>query len=163
MSFLDRVSKAVSEAVDRGKREVDEFVRIQKINGEIGEIEKKINEFKAQIQAIKVQIGEKAVEMLRAGSLASPELQAMMDQIAGIEQQITEQSGVIAQKKAEIEKVKAEDEARKAAAAAGQPAPAPAPETPAPTPAPAGLFCKQCGAQVAEGAAFCPQCGAKQG
>ncbi len=33
MSILDRVTKAVGDAVDRGKREVDQFVRIQKING----------------------------------------------------------------------------------------------------------------------------------
>ena len=157
--FFDRVSKAVTGAVDRGKREVDEFVRIQKINGEIGEVEKKVSAFQAQIQAIKVQIGEKAVEMLRAGQLASPDLQAMMDQIAGIEQQIAEQQEVIAAKKAEIEKVKAESEAQRAAAA--QPAQPGEPAQPAAPPA--GRFCAQCGAQVAEGAAFCPQCGAKQG
>jgi peptidoglycan hydrolase CwlO-like protein len=156
MSFLDRVTKAVTEAVDRGKKEVDEFVRIQKINGEIGEIEKKVNGFKAQIQAIKVQIGEKAVEMMRAGDLENADLQTMMDQIAGIEQQITEQEAVIVEKKAEIEKIKAETEAAKAAEEAASPAPA------APAAEAAGRFCAQCGAAVAEGAAFCAQCGAKQ-
>jgi wobble nucleotide-excising tRNase len=161
MSFLDRMAKAARDAVDRGKKEVDEFVRIQKINGEIGDVEKKINEFKSQIQAIKVQIGEQAVAMLRAGTLESPDLQALMDQIAGIEQQITEQEAVIEEKRAEIEKIKAEGEAQKAAQEAAQAAAQPAPAAPAP--APAGRFCAQCGAQVAEGAAFCPQCGAKQG
>ena len=154
--FLDRVSRAVTDAVDRGKREVDEFVRIQKINGEVGEIEKQINGFKAQIQAVKVQIGEKAVEMMRAGTLENADLQAWMDQIAGIEQQIAEQETVIAEKRTEIEKIKAEAEAQKAAAAA-QPAP-PAPADPA-----VGGSCVQCGAPLAEGAAFCAQCGSKQG
>ena len=50
MSFLDRVTKAVGDVVDRGKQEVGQFVRIQKINGEIGQMEKKITEFKGQIQ-----------------------------------------------------------------------------------------------------------------
>lgn len=47
MSFLDRVTKAVGGVVDRGKQEVDQFMRIQKINGEIGQMEKKIAEFKS--------------------------------------------------------------------------------------------------------------------
>ena len=157
--FLDRVSRAVTDAVDRGKREVDEFVRIQKINGEVGEIEKQINGFKAQIQAVKVQIGEKAVEMMRAGTLENADLQAWMDQIAGIEQQIAEQETVIAEKRTEIEKIKAEAEAQKAAAAAAAAQPAP----PAPADPAVGGSCVQCGAPLAEGAAFCAQGGEKQG
>lgn len=158
MSFLDRLSKAVTETVDRGKREVDQFMRIQKINGEIGEIEKKIAEMGAQIQGIKVQIGEKAVEMLRAGTLQNPDLQALVDQIVGIEQEIANQQAQIAEKKAAIEAIKAEDEAQakaqaQAPAAAGSQA----------APAAGARFCPQCGAQVPEGAAFCAQCGAKLG
>jgi predicted nucleic acid-binding Zn-ribbon protein len=161
MSFLDRMAKAVTEAVDRGKKEVDEFVRIQRINGEIGDVQKKIKEFQSQIQAIKVQIGEKAVEMMRAGELESPDLQAMMDQIAEIEKQIVEQQAVIAEKQAEIEKIKAESEAEKAAVAEAEAAAA-AEAAPAAAEPAAGNFCAQCGAAVAEGAAFCAQCGAKQ-
>ena len=153
MSFLDRLSKAVSETVDRGKREVDEFMQIQRINGEIGDIEKKIAEFGARIQGIKVQIGEKAVEMLRAGGLVNPELQGMLDQIVGIETEVTGQQALIAEKKAAIEALKAESEAQAAAVAPAAPEAA----------ASAGRFCPQCGAQMAEGAAFCAQCGAKVG
>jgi len=61
MSFFDKVTKAVGDVVDRGKAEVGQFVRIQKINGEIGEMEKKIAEFKTQIQTATQQAGEKAV------------------------------------------------------------------------------------------------------
>ncbi len=155
MSFLDRLSKAVADTVDRGKREVDQFMRIQKINGEIGEIEKKIAEMNAQIQGIKVQIGEQAVTMLRAGTLQSSDLQALVDQIVGIEQEIANQQAQIAEKKAAIEAIKAEDEAAAAARAAAAPAQA--------APAAGARFCPQCGAQLAEGAAFCAQCGAKIG
>ena len=154
MSILDRVTKAVSDTVDRGKKEVDQFVRIQKIKGEIGESERKIDAFKNQVQQTKVQIGEKAIEMLRAGTLASPELQPLMEQIAGFEQQVAAQEAVIAEKKADIEKIKAEDEAQKAAAASAPPAPAPPEATPA-------RCCSQCGTQVGATAAFCGQCGAK--
>ena len=153
MSFLDKVTKAVGDAVDRGKKEVDQFVRIQKINGQISEIEKKITGFRNQIQQTKVEIGDKAVEMVRAGTLTSPDLQAMVDQISGFEQQIASEQAEIAGKKAEIEKIKAEDEAR--AAEAAEPA-----QPQAPAAAPLTKFCPQCGAQ-AGAAPFCSQCGMK--
>src|SRR5512135_3221439 len=116
MSFLDKVTKAVGDAVDKGKKEVDQFVRIQKINN--------------QIQQTKIQVGEKAVDMLRAGTLVSPDLQTLVDQIKGIEQQITAEEGQITEKRAEIDKIKAEDAAQAAASAA----------------APAAKSCPTCGA-----------------
>jgi predicted nucleic acid-binding Zn-ribbon protein len=129
MSFLDRVTKAVGDVVDRGKKEVDQFVRIQKVNGQIGEIEKKITAFKDQIQQTKVQIGEKAVEMLRAGTLASPDLRAMVDRISGLEHQIGAERAEIVEKKEEIEKIKAEDKAQSPAPAEGAQPSAPAETT----------------------------------
>ncbi len=153
MSFLDKVTKAVGDAVDKGKREVDQFVRIQKINGQIGEIERKIAGFRSQIQQTRTEIGERAVDMLRAGALASPDLQALADRIAGIEQQIAAEQATIAGKKAEIETIKAEDAARAdTPAAPAQPQEA--------SPAPAAKFCPHCGAQAGS-APFCSQCGTK--
>ena len=158
MSFLDRVTKAVGEAVDRGKKEVDQFVRIQKINGQIGEVEKRINESKAQIQHSTLKIGELALEMLRAGTLVSPEMQVLRDQITGIEQHIAAGETEIAEKRAEIEKIKAEDKAEMAPAAAAAEPPPPPPPIPAPA---AGRSCPQCGAPAGISGTFCGQCGAK--
>ena len=170
MSLLDRVTKAVGDAVDRGKKEVDQFVRIQKINGEIGDIERTIADFRNQIQEAKQQAGEKAIEMLRAGTLTCPDLQAFVEKIGGIEQQIAAEESAITGKRAEIEKIKAEhDEAKTAAAAAPvvpPPIPSVAAEPPAatpPAPAASARFCPQCGAQLAGSGAFCPQCGTKMG
>jgi chromosome segregation ATPase len=153
MSFLDRMAKAVSDTVDRGKRELDQMSRINRINGEIRELEKKIADLGAQVQAVKVQIGEKAVEMLKGGTLNNPDLQALVDQIAGFEREITAHQAAIGDKKAAIETIKAEEQKPAAPAQAAAPA---QPAAPA-----AGRFCPQCGAAVAEGAAFCAQCGAK--
>lgn len=157
MSILDRVSKAVGDVVDRGKKEVDHFVRIQKINGQIGDLEKNIAESKGQIQQTKLKIGEMATEMLRAGTIASPEMKALLDQITGVEQQIVSVEAEINQKRAEIETLKSE------AKAAVAPGPAAA-EPPAPPvqmdSKPPSRFCLNCGAPVASGA-FCGQCGSK--
>ena len=157
MSILDRVTKAVGDVVDRGKKEVDQFVRIQKINSQIGDLEKKTGTAKGQIQLVKVQIGDLAIEMLRAGTLASPEMTALLDQIKGIEQQIGSLEAEIGLKKVEVESIRAEGAAVKVA----EPVQAaePAMDVPPPPPPPSQL-CPQCGAPAVT-AAFCPQCGTK--
>ena len=117
MSFFDKVTKAVGDVVDRGKAELDQFKRIQKINGEIAEMDKTIAECRAQIQASTQQAGEKAIALARAGTIASPDLKELVDQIAGFEKQIAEQSAAVAGKRKEIEAIKAEDDAAEAKAA----------------------------------------------
>ena len=171
MSFLDRVTKAVGDVVDRGKKEVDQFVRIQRINGEISEKEKRIVEFKNQIQQARQQVGEKVIELLRTGSLVLPDLQPFVEQVGGFEKQITAEEVEITEKRAEIEKIRAENEAAKAAAAAPTVIPPPPPaagvdapvESSAAAPASSVRFCPQCGTQLMRSGAFCPQCGAKTG
>ncbi len=158
MSILDRVTKAVGDVVDRGKKEVDEFMRIQKINGQISDIERKINQFKAQIQQEKLKAGEIALEMLRAGALVSPEIRAQLDQIDGIEKQISAEEATIAEKKTEIEKIKAEGKGEKAQAASpAEPPPPPQASSTESSP----KFCPQCGTPLTGSGAFCGSCGTK--
>ena len=163
MSLFDRVTKAVTGAVDRGKQEVDQFMRIQKINGEIGEIQKAIAGSREQIQAATKQAGEKAIALVKAGELSLPELKAFADQIDGFERTIAAQEAEIANKKQAIEAIKAEDDAKEATPATEPPDVPPVPaaaSTPAASAAP--RFCGACGASLAGAGAFCPQCGAKQ-
>jgi hypothetical protein len=163
MSILDRVTKAVGDVVDRGKKEVDQFVRIQKINGQIGDFEKNIGESNGQIQQIKVKIGEMALEMLRAGALNSPEMMTLLNQIIEVQQKVASFEAEIKHKRVEIELIKAEDNP----AAVPGPAvvdPAVPPPTPTATPPPppptTTRSCPQCGAPTGSGA-FCSACGAK--
>ncbi len=161
MSFLDKVTKAVGDAVDRGKKEVDQFMRIQKINGQIGDIEKKINQLKGQIQEARLKAGEIALDMVRAGTIVSPEIQALHEQITGVEQEIAAEQAAITEKKAEIEKIKVEDRGEKAPAAAAPASSTEQPQAAAPAPAPTGKFCPQCGTPVTGSGAFCGSCGTK--
>lgn len=115
MSIFDKVTKAVGDAVDKGKAEVDQFTRIHKINGEIGDMEKKIADLKDQIAAATKAAGEKALELVTAGTLVSPDLRRFVDQIAGFGRDITSQETAIAGKKKDIEAIKAEDEKPKQA------------------------------------------------
>ncbi len=146
MAFLDRLAKAVSDTVEKGKREIDQMAQINRIRGEIRELEQQISALDAQIKAQKTELGDKVLAMLQAGSLSDPELLPYVDRIAGFETEIAGHRGTIAEKEAAIEAIKVEP-------------PAPAAEGAAPEAA--GKFCPQCGGALAEGAAFCAQCGAK--
>jgi hypothetical protein len=157
MSILDRVAKAVGDVVDRGKKEVDQFVRIQKINSQIGDLEKTIGESNDQIQQIKVKIGEMAMELLRAGTLNSQEMMTFLDQITGVQQKVALFEAEIKQRRAEIELIKAEDIPADVDPSVPPPTPIATPPPPPPT---AAHSCPQCGANVGSGA-FCSACGAK--
>ena len=134
MGFFDKVTKAVGDAVDKTKKEADQFMRIQRIKGEIGDIEKKIAGFRAEIQQATTDAGTKAVGLVRAGMLAAPDIQPFADRIAGLEQQVAAEQAAIAGKRADIERIKAEDDepAATAAATAAPPPAAAAPATPPP-------------------------------
>jgi|WetSurMetagenome_2_1015567.scaffolds.fasta_scaffold24326_4 hypothetical protein len=171
MSLLDRVTKVVGDVVDRGKKEVDQFVRIQKINSQIRDIEKNIRESSGSIQQIKAGIGEMAIAMVQAGTLSSPEIKELSDQITGIQQQIASSEAEISQKKTEIEQIKAEDkspapqnspvEDSPVSPPPPQPSPAVVDSTvPSPPPPAADRLCPQCGVSVKAGA-FCSECGTK--
>jgi hypothetical protein len=137
MGFFDKVTKAVGDAVDKGKKDIDQFMRIQKINGEISTIEAKVAELKTEIQQNSQAAGQKAIGLLRAGSFSNPELQVFADKLVAIEQQIAAEQTAIAAKKADIERIKAEDAAPAAPPAAPAAAPVPAPAAqPAPQAAP---------------------------
>jgi chromosome segregation ATPase len=159
MSFLDRVTKAVGDAVDRGRKEVDQFVQIQRINGQIADLEGTIKQCRERIEEATLKIGRMAVEMLRAGKIASPEMQALLDEITRIERGIGEAECQIAGKQAEIEQIRAEASTEKSPEASPD---QPQPDDPSPVPtAPTTRACPQCGTQAAGSGSFCSQCGAR--
>lgn len=135
MGFFDKVTKAVGDVVDKGKKEADQFMRIQRIKGEIGDMERKIAGFTAEIDQARTEAGTKAISMLRAGSLDAAALQPFADRVTALEKMISEEQEKITGKRADIEKIKAEDEQPKAAAPVPSPMPPPiAASAPPPVP-----------------------------
>jgi hypothetical protein len=188
MGFLDKVTKAVSDTVDRGKKEVDQFMRVQKVKGEISQVEAQVASAGARAQQVKIEIGERVIVRLRDGSLAAPELLELADRVAAIDQEIAGCQATIAEKRAAIVAIENEDEPATApvappppAAQAAPPVPsaappqaavppplpapapssAPAPAVPPPLPTTAASVCPQCGRQVGAADTFCTECGAK--
>jgi hypothetical protein len=181
MSFLDKITKAVSDTVDQGKKQVDQFMRIQKVKGEISAEEQKIHDAGTRAQQVKQAIGEAVISRLGAGTLVDPELQAQADRVAAIDAEVAGFQAVIVEKKAEIARIEAEGAPPAAApvdpphavppvpaAVAGAPvvppplpSAAPAAVAPPPLPGAATKACPQCGAKVPVAAVFCTECGAK--
>ncbi len=166
MGFFDKVTKAVGDAVDKGKKDIDQFMRIQKINGEISAIEAKVAELRAEIRQNSQDAGQKAIALVRSGRLADPDLQLLADKLAGFERRIAAEEAAIGAKRADIERIKAEDAVPAAAPTAPPPLPvqppagdAPAPPGVPPLPNAAGA-CPQCGKPLT-GGAFCAECGAR--
>ncbi len=137
MGFFDKVTKAVGDVVDKGKKEADQFMRIQRIKGEIGEMERNVAGFTADIERARTEAGTRAIDMLRAGSLDAATLQPFVDRVNGLEKMIAGEQEKIAGKRADIEKIRAEDDQPPAAAApVAAPIPPPVAAT-APPPVPA--------------------------
>lgn len=134
MSFFDKVAKAVTDTVDKGKKEVDQFMRVQKVRGEISQVEQQIQAANAEVQRVKVLVGEKAIAMLQAGTLAAPELQSLAAPLAGVEGQIAAHRAVIAEKQQEIARIEAEGHTPAAPAAPPVAAPPESAGVPVPPP-----------------------------
>jgi len=186
MSFFDRVTKAVSDTVDKGKKEVDQFMRIQKVKGEISKAEEAIRAAGARAQQVKQEIGDAVIARLKEGTLSDPALQGMADRVAAIDGEVAGHNGVIAEKRAEIARIESEDaapvvpaaapsapppsipsaEAAPPPAAVGVPVPPPLPSAdaaPPPLPGAATKLCPSCSAHIPVNATFCTACGAKLG
>ncbi|MGD1995520.1 MAG: zinc-ribbon domain-containing protein [Anaerolineae bacterium] len=91
---------------------------------------------KGQVDEVIQQLGQRAMELYRSGQIEQPELREACEQVASLEAEI-------AQKKEEIEKLRAEEYV--------------APTPPPPT----GRICPQCQISLPEQARFCPECGSE--
>ncbi len=133
MAFFDKFTKAVSDTVDRGKKEVDQFMRIQKVKGDIGREEQAIRDAGARAQQVKQEIGDLVIARLKAGTLADAELQAQADRVAAVDADVAGHQAAIVEKRAEIARIEAEGAAPEAPAAPAPPLPSlpAAPEAPA--------------------------------
>jgi ribosomal protein L40E len=133
--LLDRVKRETTKATF----EADRLLRIRRVEGAIGQLQRQITQ-----QAY--QIGHKAIELYKNGRLDSPtELTAMCGQVQQLEQEIAE-------KEAEIERIRQEVP----------------PVPPEPTPGPAiarqalyGYICPSCQIELPTEAVFCPRCGGR--
>lgn len=131
MSFLDKLGGIAKNIGDK----TGEILAVNKLNSKIHA------EQQAAAEELR-KIGEYYYNLFLSGGQTAPE-------IAEFCQSAKSHYDEAAQAQAEIDRIRAEAEAAKAAQTAAQ--------TPA---APDGTVCPSCGASAAPGVKFCPECGA---
>jgi len=127
MEFLDSIKKGAA----RAQLETEKRLRINRVQREIDALNQ-------QIRQRTLQLGEKALELYRAGELPEPDLVAICKGIVVLNKEIAE-------KEAQIEAIRLES----------------LPEEMAAVPATYGHLCPQCRISLPEEAGFCPRCGSR--
>ncbi len=152
MGFLDQIGKTFTQGVDRAKFEAEKFQKTTRLQGEV-------NEFRRQLDAKLMELGQRAYDLQRAGQISAPsisEMSAAVDQL---------RATVVA--KEEELKLSQNDVFIEPMPSPGTPPQQVAItyDTPVAGPPPAaGLrACASCGFQMPATAMFCPSCGARTG
>lgn len=167
MGFLDQISKTLTQGVDRAKFEAEKFQKTTRLQGEV-------NEFRTQMEAKLIELGQRAYDLQRAGQINVPsvaELASAVDQLRAA-LVVREEDLKLAQSEQWIDPVTGAGAPSSAQQVpiSYEAAPAPAPTTlyTPPPPAtqaapPAQKACGNCGFQMPATAMFCPNCGNRVG
>jgi hypothetical protein len=160
MGFLDQISKTINQGVDRARFEAEKFQRTTRIQGELNELNRQINEKM-------VEMGQRAYDLHRSGQINSATLAELAQKVESLRNSLIGKEEELKQAQSEVyvepppggssnpaQSVPIEDE--RGPAPQPQPQPQPPPQTP---PQQAQKFCPNCGFQMPGTAMFCPNCG----
>src|SRR5262245_20424198 len=155
MGFLDNLSKTISQGVDRAKFEADKFQKTTRLQNEI-------NELRRQIDANRMEFGDRAIQLFRAGQIQSATLGEILKAIDALQ-------GSITLREEELKATQAEVFVEPTPPGGIQAQNVPISSEPPTQPhsqaaAPGGMkFCPNCQFQMPVSAMFCPNCGARLG
>ena len=155
MGFLDNLSKTISQGVDRAKFEADKFQKTTRLQNEI-------NELKRQIDANRMEFGDRAIQIFRVGQIQSATLGEILKAMDALQGSITLKEEELKTSQTEV--------FVEPTTVAGMPAQnvpissEPSTQARSQEAAPAGMkFCPNCQFQMPTSAMFCPNCGARLG
>jgi hypothetical protein len=155
MGFLDNLSKTISQGVDRAKFEADKFQKTTRLQNEI-------NELKRQIDANRMEFGDRAIQLFRAGQIQSATLGEILKAMDALQGSITlkEEELKASQNEVFVEPTPAAGMPAQNVPIVSEPSTQARPQAAAP----AGMkFCPNCQFQMPTSAMFCPNCGARLG
>lgn len=171
MSFIDNITKKVTQGVERAKFEADKLQRTLRLETEL-------NDLKKQVDGKRLEFGDRALELFKAGKIQSPTLGEILRAIEGLQVRVTLKEEELKLSQADtytetpgFTPPAAQQVPISVAPQQTQPppsytAPAPTPPSytpPAPNPAPQASTktCANCGFQMPATAQFCPSCGTR--
>ncbi len=165
MSFLDNLTKRVSQGVERARFEADKIQRTLRLESELGDLKK-------QLDGKRLEFGDRALELYRAGMIQSPTLGSILREIEAFQQKSTlkEEELKIAQGEQFVEPAGAAptpsaQHVPVSVEPATPPSYTPPSYTPPPTPPATSAAqvgtksCPNCQYEMPTTAAFCPNCG----
>ena len=156
MGFLDNLSKTISQGVDRAKFEADKFQKTTRLQNEI-------NELKRQIDANRMEFGDRAIQLFRAGQIQSATLGEILKAMDALQGSITlkEEELKASQNEVFVEPTPTVRMQAQNVPISSEPSTQARPQNAS---APAGMkFCPNCQFQMPTSAMFCPNCGARLG
>jgi hypothetical protein len=155
MGFLDNLSKTISQGVDRAKFEADKFQKTTRLQNEI-------NELKRQIDTNRMEFGDRAIQLFRAGQIQSATLGEILKAMDALQGSITlkEEELKSSQSEVFVESTPPVGMQAQNIPISSEPPTQARPQSVAP----AGMkFCPNCQFQMPTSAMFCPNCGARLG
>lgn len=163
MGFLDDLSRKLTEGVDRAKFEAEKFQRTTAVQGEISDLHR-------QIDAKRLEFGDRALELYKAGAIQSPTLGGILKEIEALQVSMTlkEEELRTLQGHVYVEPPTAAPPRAQQVPVSVEPPraatpPSPPVASPPPQPVAGGKACPSCGFQMPQTAVFCPNCGLRVG
>ncbi|GAB4190423.1 MAG: zinc ribbon domain-containing protein [Roseiflexaceae bacterium] len=165
MGFLDNISKTLSQGLDRAKFEADKLQRVMRLQGELGEIQK-------QIDARRMECGDRAMDLYRAGQINSPTIGDLVASLDALRASLILKEEELKRAQGEnfiepspsvpsasyTQQVPISVETPRPAA---PPPSAPPAAAPTATPGATAKSCPNCQFQMPATAIFCPNCGTR--
>jgi zinc ribbon protein len=160
MGFLDNLSKTISQGVDRAKFEADKLQKNLRLQNEIAELKK-------QIDAKRMEFGDRALELYKAGQFQSATLGEILQAMEALRASVTlkEEELKMAQADAFVEPTPPAGVQGQTVPGSAMPPAQPGPQAPSVQGTTTAEFknCPNCQFQMPAAAMFCPNCGARLG
>jgi len=158
MSIFDELSRKVNDGI---RRVQDEAERMQRLNG----LQRDLSDMRRQLDGKRIEFGDRAIELFRAGRIQSPTLAEMLRTIDALQAAVTLKEEELRTAQGGVVSVAPPPPEPAAPPVPPAPAAPPVPAAPAVSAAPpvgadgARRYCHRCGTALGTASRFCPTCG----